>query len=1268
MNLFCLSIFLFLNYNKMNKKLLSIFVFTFCFIGNLWVSAQSRWTEGNSVGAGEFYLYNLGANRYLNRGSSWGTHAIVDGAGLIVRSESFNGGYSLYTDVNSKYLGLVGNGVWMDRDQTKFDLNVVNYGGYTNAFTLSYTVNGTTYYLGWAGGGGDAMVNANPLLGQLQNEVITITTYPNTENFLWMLIKPEYRDFDHTSSIINPDFERGNQADYTTNNGHDWDRNNLYGWTRGGFWKQISSQSFTNATFAEKWVSSGILGEDNIYQDIDLPAGTYTLSVTAQAINERSSNAPCTKGVNLYLGNSKTLIGAAGTYEVTTTHNGGSLRLGVEILPENDVNWVAFDNVRLYEKDFYFSANSATVDNGTTSYNGINLHGASGSVSYSTECYGNITGVTLDNSGHITNITYTSGADKGGAVVVHATCKGRTATYVLTVAYKQHLWDFTNTYSSSKPHGDVLTFDPYPGILQELRANNSDWTVVYKVRTYNSDRALTYLNGPVYSNASAIDGTNADYNKETAGLLIQAEAKAFGANSILPNSYYTTVPGADKDKFEGVFDTNQYSELFGIDPSLISGASGVTLFRGSKLTIPNLKTGQYVRVKWRRHAPNTGDKVLLTNLSDLKFTPMDYVLVNNNRMKRAGRGYHVFKVSSPGDVSFQVDDNGWLNIYSIEVSDNFLDDNSWTDIEGDKAGSMDTELNFPSPNKVVYESGETQSWTTSGNDVFGQSNISLFYLLEGKDGKGSAISSTLSGTTINNTVTLSNNQPVFTSTFKAVGHGQLVAVAEGFTYRVTDDVFNEGNIEENNNIYWLDLHRTLITVNEKGSTIQKYPYTWDFTRLAQRTQLRLSQDKNYWSGNANIGFTPTDAYQTDFTENTEITTKDDQWNRDHDISTGEDYYGLAEYDGIGFNTNPVDGYSTSLTSIKVTADGTGLVIGNGSADSKAVTLNLPQVDAGYTVYVRVKENSNASVTVGGESNVGYNDFDAGEKVYTYTTTEKADVPVAVKNAEVKKIAVTKMTKTCWFKDGDTGVYYNTDSHDKNIDYSLTKYFTGKEVKAYTVSAIKKDSKGIVNSVAISPIVKAPMNYGYIVSTEYDTNPNDADVTQASPYKRPLFVPSKIDQETTNENRMETADDSYLKPFVSGGSIYDVVKDQGNYAQYEYFVLTNRYYYTYDNNHTVKTAEVPGFYRLENISDALANNRAYLVLTKEQSGTASNNVKFIPLFDFDGELVDAIDEIPAITTNSIDVNGTFFTLQGLKIEGFPQKGGIYIQNGKKVMVK
>ena len=44
-------------------------------------------------------------------------------------------------------------------------------------------------------------------------------------------------------------------------------------------------------------------------------------------------------------------------------------------------------------------------------------------------------------------------------------------------------------------------------------------------------------------------------------------------------------------------------------------------------------------------------------------------------------------------------------------------------------------------------------------------------------------------------------------------------------------------------------------------------------------------------------------------------------------------------------------------------------------------------------------------------------------------------------------------------------------------------------------------------------------------------------------------------------------------------------------------------------------------------------------------------QFTPLFDFDGDFVDAIDVIPAASTESgIDVNGTFYTLQGMKVSG------------------
>ena len=934
-----------------------------------------------------------------------------------------------------------------------------------------------------------------------------------------------------------------------------------------------------------------------------------------------------------------------------------------------------------YEPSFKFSANSATVENGTASYNGISLTGYSGQATFTIETYGNISAATVDNSGHITSITY-SDDDKGGAVVVHASCEAGTATYVLTVAYNQHLWDFTRTISSDAPHGTPLTPNDILNELTDNKVNFDKWAVTYKVREYDNVDGKNYfrrVNVPVICNAEPFDGTNADYNEYTAGLTITAGAKAFGSNATIPGDYYSA-------------DGYIYNlDALGLPASEVNNAQILTLYYGSTLTIPYLEHGQYVRVKWQRYSEGKGDKVTLSNLADLKGTPMDaadystdFAYTNNIRVGLHGEGYHVFKVKNSGPVSFTVADDGWLNIYSIQVSDDLLDDNCWIDMISTHTGAMDTQLTFPET--TVYNSlknseigNTTYTWRAQGGSIRGQQNISVTYSLEGLD--GGDISSTLSGTEIINEVSKSGNGQVqFTSKFVPIGHGQLVAVSDGFTYQVTDAQFDISDIEHVK-IYHLDLQRTLITVNETGSTAQVYPYTWDFTNISNDTKERLVEDNVYWSGNATNGFTPTATYQKDFTENTEITTSktDLKWKRSEIVSAGNDYYGFAEYDGIGFNTNPENGYSTSLTSIKVTTDGTGLVVGDGSANAKDVTLNLPQVDAGYTVYVRVKENSNASVTVGGKTNVGYTDSEAGEKVYTYTTTEKADVPVVVKNAEVKKIAVTNMNKTCWLKDtnskdGDTYDYYNTDSRDNAIDYSLTEYFTGKEIKAYTVTATNEDSEtNLVNSVIISPIVLAPKGHGYIVSTKYDSDPNQANSSQASLYKRPLFMPCVIDIQGRGKNQMGTPNDNFLKPHISAGSIADDIDPSNskvsglNEDDYDFYVLTNKYYSIYDNSHQITTAEVPGFYRLENINDGLAKNRAFLALEKPQN--SGNGVKFIPLFDFDGELVDAIDMIPTESSDSgIDVNGTFYTLQGMKIQGFPQKSGIYIQNGKKILVK
>jgi len=348
----------------MFKKLLSFFVLTLCIVGNTWAKIPVQtWTEGKEVGYnGTFYLYNIGAERYLSRGNQHNTHAVLEGGGLEVTIEDFNNSNNtktgkLHTNVTNglgPYVYLDGgNGVYVDgNDALVFTFEEISGWGYTHAYLLKCTKDNTTYYLGWAGGGA----------GATSNEVVASTNHNQSYNFLWLLIDKNDRQYDYTTRITHPDFEGG----YTSAN---YDEDNISGWnqknsnhshsTQTGFWKQTSSQNITKATFVEKWKSSAPLAEDYIYQTIsNLPAGKYTLIVDAKATNLGNPSS----GVYLYLGtditninsnnSSTTPISSEGKYQVSyELQNEGSLQLGVKINDNNDANWVLFDNVRLFKDD-----------------------------------------------------------------------------------------------------------------------------------------------------------------------------------------------------------------------------------------------------------------------------------------------------------------------------------------------------------------------------------------------------------------------------------------------------------------------------------------------------------------------------------------------------------------------------------------------------------------------------------------------------------------------------------------------------------------------------------------------------------------------------------------------------------------------------------------------------------------------------------------------------------------------------------------------------
>ena len=1213
----------------MNKKLFSIFVLTLCFIGNMWVSAQNRLTAGESVGAGDFYLYNVGANRFLNNGSQWNTHAALDGSGLQATFTQSGDKYYIETHVVSNsglhHLFLVDGNIYTDGAQKEFKFERVYPAGYTNAYIISCTDdNNNTFYLGWAGGGS----------GEAANNVIISSNVPSTEDFLWLLISPNNRGIDYTSVIQNPDFERYYNWPTDPN-----ERNiNVSDWQRGDFWLQRTSQTFANAVFAEKWTWPGPFNSyDKCSQTIyNLPAGTYTLTVTAQAIDQNNNNAACTQGVNLYLGNSKTLIGAAGTYSVTTTHNGGDLELGVEIESGNNANWVAFDNVRLYKSDLAFSANSATVPNGTTSYNDIILLGATGSVYYSTECYGNITSATVNSNGQITNISYKANEDQGGAVVVHASCNGNTVTYVLTVAYRQNLWDFTLTYDLTNPdleHGKPR--EPANILDTYLKPNNTDWAMTYKVRTY-TDHVLTYLNAPVISNATRVDGNNADYNQLTAGLLITADAKSFGSNTVLPSEFYDA-NGIKTDKLNDALnlDANSLS-------SNGSRAEILTLYNGSELTIPYLKAGDYVRMKWKAYDNDKGDKIELTNLTDLEGKDMEYIYASSIRDggSNHGEGYHVFKVKESKDVKFRVGDSGWLNIYSIQVTDpsvgtidgytTFKDDHSYNDKINLYSMAMDTNLSKPKTGAPIeYISGQTANWANTGGSVRCQQNVAIEYGLEGLD--GGSISSTLAGTEISETGELS-----------VKGHGQCVVVSKGFTVlaHIADGqgatVYDPQYVR-----YYVDLERTLITVNEKGTVEQDYPYTWNFTDLSDDTKNKLNADQTNWSNN-NGTFTPTDAYQKAFVTGSGISY----------VNSNSNNKKIKEYEGFGINTHVDKGYSTDLKKISVTSDG--LVVGESTSQSSSPTFTIPAVPSTQTVYIRYSGNGSVTLT-NGEGTI-VSDFNEvnGDKVCNVVGTGSkndntaGDVTITASNVTIKAIGVTGLKKEGRFKSTADGLYYNSECQSYDINYDYTEDFTGTKMGAYLVVLADAET----NTVTTEDIKIVPATIGSIIYT------TDEQV------EHHIFVPS-VNQAVTEQQKDDAIHSSILT-----GVIVPTDLPASN-SSTNYYVFTNIWGYVKGNDKSdtnSQTASIPGFFRV-NSAGTLNAHRAYLAVAVSGSGNSTSPVKAYTLFPWNGDFVDAIEAVPTTETESnIDMNGTFYTLQGTKIEGMPKQGGIYIQNGKKIFVK
>ena len=311
----------------------------------LGLSAQSYGSETVSeAGAGQYLLYNVGAQKYLCPGNAWGTHASVGNVGMMVELVPQNDGtYRVSTKPYYNSDLCLGDNAYVD-----------NNGKGTYSFEKVEGVEEPTYKLVcksntlyWSGKGTDLSFDANgPAAGSEANgqwRLIKIGTEDATEE------KPQ----DVSYLITNPDFDiirnengnkrhlRGWEGEPTANNScaerynMNFDVYQVKTALPNGKYR-VSCQGFYRAgggDSKDKDTKNAILyanAEETPLMNILEEEGNYSVKPNNMAQAQESFSA------GLYKNNS---------VEVTVVD--GTLRFGIKKSKQIAADWTIFDTFRL---------------------------------------------------------------------------------------------------------------------------------------------------------------------------------------------------------------------------------------------------------------------------------------------------------------------------------------------------------------------------------------------------------------------------------------------------------------------------------------------------------------------------------------------------------------------------------------------------------------------------------------------------------------------------------------------------------------------------------------------------------------------------------------------------------------------------------------------------------------------------------------------------------------------------------------------------------
>ena len=675
-------------------------------------------------------------------------------------------------------------------------------------------------------------------------------------------------------------------------------------------------------------------------------------------------------------------------------------------------------------------------------------------VVYSRICKGGISCDIDSSTGQLSNI---SGS---GAIVVTASIMDgqtvlATTSYVLTVPYttianggtKSWIFNWANyDYNDGNPTGTNMMEQTS---ALKTNAPASEWSVVYKVRRYDTGTdALNYINVPVLANALDVRGDNARYISSTAGLLFNANAKTFGTTTSVKDTEYKTVNVGNgigkvykKVDSEWVELTNSADIDLALKALLNYNASDavnpcnyLTMENGTSMTIPNLKAGQYVRIKWSRYAENQGDQMIVNNVKDLNGTDITLPIsigAGGNVNRNGGTGYHEFIVAADGDVTFTLNQKGWANIYEIHVSNNF----TATDLKLDNGISLIRKKE----EGVLFSNTYTTNWA----DVLCQSNTEVSYAIK---------AGTPTGTLTGNCYVDTDNK---TLKVNSGGHGRFVLIQNGYV-----------KSSDKTTSYLLDRNEIEIKVYEYDYSIKDYPYTWNLENMSAATATALKNDSSL-TNNPSVYQYKT--WKSKDANRYQLTLEPENlisWSTKASIDGSQT--AIRELDGLGIH--PAD--ITKSNVIILGSDNTGVEF-----PSKNYTeiITVPNVATGQNAYIRVKKGDNPSVEAKAISKGITSDktptlvYDDGTyaayKVEGGGDVSNDDINTIefyLKNVTVMQVAVSTDTKHI------SAAGYATEARDYNLDFSLNQTLTGNGVTAYKVTGVNSNDQVVKSETPYFP--------------------------------------------------------------------------------------------------------------------------------------------------------------------------------------------------------